>query len=97
MLSPAHSNLFIPSNLNGTCFDDEGKVDPVQLKANMDCAAEAYLKRVSGAPCGDGVIQLFKGADSSDKQEFREKCCSMQRVARRNNVNWYRTTLQIML
>ena len=25
----AHSNLFIPSNLNGTCFSEDGKVDPL--------------------------------------------------------------------
>ena len=38
----------------------------------MDSATEVYTKRVNGAPCGDSVIQLFKGADSADKQEIRE-------------------------
>ena len=71
-LSLAHANLFIPSNLNGTCFDESGKVSKVKLKANMDSATEVYTSRVNGAPCGDGEIKLLKGVDSSKKQEMRE-------------------------
>ena len=71
-ISLAHSNLFILSNLNGTCFGEDGKVDPHKLKANIDTATEVYIKRVNGAPCGDGKIQFFKGADSAHKQEIRE-------------------------
>ena len=40
-LALAHSNLFIPSNLNGSCFDpDTGKVDQQRLKVNMDTATD---------------------------------------------------------
>ena len=45
------------------------------LKQNLELAIDIYLDRVNLCPCGDGVIQLFKGADSSlqlqrDKLKF---------------------------
>ena len=65
----AHANLSIPSTLSGSCFSPEtGRVDPERLKRNMDIATEVYICRVNGAPCG---IQLFKGADSTARQELR--------------------------
>ena len=43
----------IPSTLNGSCFNpDTGKVDPEQLKKNMDLATDVYINRVNNAPCG---------------------------------------------
>ena len=72
-LTLAHSNLFIPSNLNGSCFDpDTGKVDPSRLKTNMDIATNIYISRVNNAPCGSTKIQLFKGADSTSFQKLRD-------------------------
>ena len=72
-LALAHSNLFIPSNLNGSCFDPEtGKVDQTRLKANLDRATDIYIERCNGSPCGDTQLQLFKGADSSENQELRK-------------------------
>ena len=63
---------FIPSNLNGSCFDpNSGKVDQARLQGNMDLATDLYISRANGAPCGDTTIQLFKGADSSINQELR--------------------------
>ena len=71
-LSLAHANLFIPSNINGTCFDpNTGKLDEQRLKTNMELAMDIYISRVNGAPCGDSQIHLFKGADSTEKQELR--------------------------
>ena len=68
----AHANLFIPSNLNGSCFDPQtGKVDQDRLRRNMDQATEIYISRCNRAPCGDAQIHLFKGADSGVKQELR--------------------------
>ena len=73
-LSLAHSNLFIPSNLNGSCFDPEtGKVDPDRLRQNMLVATQIYIDRVNNAPCGSTVIKLFCGADSSAHQALRSK------------------------
>ena len=61
-LSLAHANLFIPSNLHGSCFDPStGKVDNERLKRNMDTAADIYISRTNAAPC----------ADSSTNQELR--------------------------
>lgn len=70
-LSLAHSNLFIPSNLNGSCFDPEtGQLDHQRLQANMDLATDIYIRRCDGAPCGSASIHLFKGANSSTYQEL---------------------------
>ena len=72
-LACAHANLFIPSNLNGSCFSpDTGKVDMNLLKSNMDSAADIYISRVNQAPCGDSVIYLFKGTDSSWNQKIQD-------------------------
>lgn len=64
----------VPSNLNGTCFGESGKLDPHKLKATIDTATEVYIKRVNGAPCGDSKIQLFKGAKIYKKQQEKESC-----------------------
>ena len=72
-LSLGHSNLFIPSTLNGACIDQQtGKVDREKLRANMESAMEVYIDRVNGSPCGDTVIHLFKGADSTQYQDCRQ-------------------------
>lgn len=72
-LALAHSNLFIPSTLNGSCLDvNTGGIDQDKLKANLQAAIDIYIQRCNGAPCGDTQIVLFKGADSSDLQERRE-------------------------
>ena len=61
----AHANLFIPSTLGGSCIDSKtGKVDPEKFKQNMLLATEVYINRVNGAPCGEGNITLYRGADS---------------------------------
>lgn len=72
-LAVAHANLFIPSNLDGSCFDPStGKVDQSRLKRNMDMATDIYISRANNAPCGDTTIQLFRGADSTSNQELRQ-------------------------
>ena len=69
-LALAHANLFIPSNLNGSCFNPEtGKLDQERLQRNM---GQATVSRCNGAPCGDARINLFKGADSAANQELRK-------------------------
>ena len=71
-LALAHANLFIPSNLNGSCFSPiDGKLDQERLKKNMDTATDIYISRCNGAPCGDSVIHLFRGSDSSASQKLR--------------------------
>ena len=71
-LALAHANLFIPSNLHGTCFDPKtGRLDSERLKKNMDAATEIYISRANGAPCNGTKIHLYRGADSSKLQEIR--------------------------
>ena len=47
-LTLAHANLFIPSNLNGSCFSpDTRKVDLERLKKNMDDTTDIYNSRTN--------------------------------------------------
>ena len=71
-LAQGHSNLFIPSTLNGPCYNEEtGKIDKDKLQANTESAMDVYISCVIGCPCGDTVTNLFKGADSSEYQSMR--------------------------
>ena len=71
-LAQAHSNLFIPSTLKGSCANDErGAVNQDRLKENLDLATNVYINRCDGCSCGDTVIHLFRGVDSSKLQELR--------------------------
>lgn len=71
-LSLAHSNIFIPSTLEGSCFStDTGMVDKEKYNRNMDLATDVYISHANHCPCGETVINLYKGADSSEKQEVR--------------------------
>ena len=73
-LSRGHSGTFIPSTLGGSCIDpDTGNVNDAKLAENMNLAIEAYISRVNQSPCGDTVIQLYRGADSKEDQEVRKK------------------------
>ena len=67
-LALAHSNLFIPSTLNGSCTL-EGDVDKEVLKRNLESAIDLYISRVDGAPCASTQIHLIKGADGTSYQE----------------------------
>ncbi|XP_068757506.1 uncharacterized protein [Montipora capricornis] len=71
-LALAHSNLFIPSTLNGSCLDSQnGNVDEAKLKQNLSDAIDVYLSRLNKCPCADTVIDLYKGTDSAEKQKLR--------------------------
>ena len=73
-LSLGHSGTFIPSTLAGSCMNpNTGAVDNSKLQENMSLAIDAYIHRVNGCPCGDSVIHLYRGADSTEQQEIREK------------------------
>ena len=85
--SLAHANLFIPSNLNGSCFDpDSGVIDAKKLKENMLTATKIYIDRVNNAPCGSTVIKLFTGSDSSTKQELRSKVLAFVKGNKKNRL-----------
>ena len=69
-LALAHANLFIPSTLGGSCMD-AGKVDKEKYAKNMNLATDVYINRVNECSCGETVINLYRGADSSARQETR--------------------------
>ena len=72
-LALGHSNLFIPSTLNGSCLDSKtGKVNDNKLKENLNDASNVYISRVNKSPCASTQIHLYKGTDSSTYQEWRE-------------------------
>lgn len=40
-----------------------------RVKANFELATDVYIDRVNGCPCGETVIHLYRGADSSSLQQ----------------------------
>lgn len=66
-LAKAHSNLFIPSTLAGPCNSTE------QLDKNLNLAIDVYVKRVNGAPCGNGTITLLKGSSSEFARHAKDR------------------------
>ena len=72
-LAQGHANLFIPSTLSGTNIDPKtGKLDPERFRRNMKLATEVYINRVNHCSCGETVIELYEGADSTEMQKLRE-------------------------
>lgn len=73
MFIPCPFEHFFPSTLGGSCFStDTGKVDKENYNRNMDLATDVYISCANHCPCGETVINLYKGADSSEKQEVRK-------------------------
>ena len=68
----ARCGLFIPSTLNGSNLNENGKIDNNRLCKNLSDAIEVYISRVHGASCGDAQIFHYKGADSSKYQSLRD-------------------------
>lgn len=59
-LALGHSNLFIPSTLNGSCLDSK-----------LNDAIDIYISRVNKSPRANTKIHLYKGTDSSCYQTLR--------------------------
>ena len=49
-----------------------GKINQDVLRRNLDLAIDVYIERVNNCPCGDTLIQLFKGSDAKLYQDYRE-------------------------
>lgn len=69
-LSRAHSNLFIPSTLNGSCTTASGIVDKDVNHQNLSDAIDIYIQRCGKSPCGQTVIHPYRGAESD---QIRQK------------------------
>lgn len=67
-LTLGYGNLFIPSTLNGSCLNDDGKVNKTKLKENLSSAIDVFMSRMDGAPCTSTEINFFRGADSAAYQ-----------------------------
>ena len=50
-----------------------GQIDQNIFKECLNLAVDVYLDRVNRCLCGDGVIELFKGANSTQKQFYHDK------------------------
>ena len=71
--SQGHSNLFIPSTINGSNFDSNEKLDDTKLKKNLGAVIDVYISAVNGAPCGGKPIHLVKGAEGNLSQKYQER------------------------
>ena len=72
-LALGHANLFIPSTLAGSAFSpDTGAVDIDRVRANLELATSVYIDRVNNCPCGETVIHLYRGAESTSLQKTRQ-------------------------
>ena len=69
-LALGHANTFIPSTLNGSCVQN-GKVSEEILKKGMDLEIDVCISRVDKCTCAGTVINLYKGACSTDLQHER--------------------------
>ena len=63
-ISVGHSNVFIPSTLNGPCYTDEGSIDVEKVKLNQDTAT-VYIDHVSGSTFNGKEIYFPKGASDA--------------------------------
>ena len=73
-LALAHANLFIPSTLHRMPVNpDTGDIDEDRLRCNLNKATDIYIQRVNQCPCGDTVVNLYRGSDSSCFQAMRNK------------------------
>lgn len=71
-LSPGHTNLFIPSTLCCSTYSPETGPLDAEVRKNLEAAMDVYIDHVNQCPCGETVIHLFRGDDSSSFQEPRE-------------------------
>ena len=71
-LAKGHSNLFIPSTLNGSCHGVNG-IDKEKLQQNLESAIDVYIDRVNGTPCGGSAISLVKGATDDIAKNLQER------------------------
>ena len=68
----AHSQIFIPSTLNGSNYNANG-LDKVKLEQNLEAATDYYIDRVDGATCGDSHTRLLKGSRDEYASHLQER------------------------
>ena len=71
-LTHAHSNLYIPSTLQGSPIStDTGSIDNAILGENLSTAIDIYIERCDSAPCGRTNIHLYKGAICQETKRYK--------------------------
>ena len=51
---------------------DSGQINDTILKDNLRKAIDMYMNHVNHYPCGDTIIQMFKGANATEFIKYRE-------------------------
>lgn len=69
-----HTNLFIPSTLHGSNFNlHDGGIDYERLEKNLTSAADVYIGKCNGSPCGESSIILLKGNQDDLAKKYQER------------------------
>ena len=67
-LSRAHSNLFIPSTLNGSCITTSGTIDRDVNRRNLSDAIDIYIEQCDKCPCGKTITHLYRESESDQNR-----------------------------
>ena len=71
-LALGHSNVYIPSTINGSNFVD-GELDNEKLIQNLEAAITVYTNTVNGTPCGGKPIHLMRGSTDELCKKHQER------------------------
>ena len=71
-LTRAHSNMFIPSTIHGSNFNESG-IDDEALEKNLRTATQVYINRCNGAPAGRSTIKLVEGCRDNTAAEIHAR------------------------
>lgn len=72
LTSRAHSNMFIPSTIHGSNFN-ESSLDEEVLERNLRTATQVYINRCDGAPAGSSTIKLVEGCRDDTAAEIHAR------------------------
>ena len=71
-LALGHSNVYIPSTINGLNFVD-GELDSEKLIQNLEAAITVHTNTVNGTPCGGKPIHLMRGSTDELCKKHQER------------------------
>ncbi|XP_041459979.1 uncharacterized protein LOC121411367 [Lytechinus variegatus] len=71
-LTRAHANMFIPSTIHGSNFNEQG-IDEAALEKNLRTATQVYINRCNDAPAGRSNIKLVEGCRDEHAAEIHAR------------------------
>ena len=83
-LARGHSNLFIPSTLNGAPSNVDGTFSEELHRRNLSSAIDQYISRVDKTPCMKTSIHLFKGPETHLYRDRRGKLLTFLRGTKKD-------------